>query len=540
MRTLKLYIRPETEESAELALAETQRYCWARNRYIQQARKWVGTKARKRGDGSVVPAQPARVREDNLLPEFRVVADALRSEQRTGRKPSERARYRASGLRPGKRGRDPFEFVRAVPTTDKQRDALAKKLQGLSERYESVECVESGLGRTDCQELAAKEAREIYAEFVAMGGFHGTHRLAQESAAKATRMIKDSDEGRAAMHVPDIQWEWDPECPTRRTKYFRYHATRWSIKRQDIPYVDSIKGPIKQAYIQRQRVSSAESRNPKYRWFLYLVVDEAPAPHAVAHNRTAAGLDLCWRQDDEGATLRVAYVASPVAHGQITIPEAAYGQHQQARSIQGFVDREANFLRSEFGLPAQTSHRTLIERAGLDHPVGKRLVHLAEYAHHAGRHALDSRDEHYLKEAHRLLRAHHTIYCEKLKGTGDIVRTPAKLREHTEDVAKSRERAGKARNQRQSAAPFTFLRLLQREAAKFNTRVVELDPAFTSRICSCGHDMGPSSQAVRRCQECGQRWDVDHLAALNLLRIGQTQDSSVEVPSEPLAPLDLS
>jgi hypothetical protein len=538
MQTIKLYIRPETPESEELARAETERYCWARNRYIQHARKWVGTKARKRADGTVVPSKPARIRDDNLLAEFRTEAETLRGQQRTGRKPSERSRYVASGLRPGKRGADSREFLIATPTTDKHRAALAKKLTDLSERYESVECVESGLGRTDCQELAARESREIYAEFVAMGGFHGTHRLAQEAAAKASRTIRDTAEGRAAMHAPDIKWEWDPECPTRRTKYFRYHSTRWSIKRQDIPYVDSIKGAIKQAYVQRTRVSSAESRNPKYRWFLYLVIDQDSAPHAIAHNRSAAGLDLCWRQQDDGATLRIAYVASQHGHEPITMPASAYKQLQHAKSIKGFVDREANLLRAEYGLPAQTSHRTLLERCGLDHPVGKRLVHLAEYAHHEGRHALDVRDAHYLSEVHRLLAAHHTIYIEKIKGTGYLVQTPTKIRDHVEDVSESRALAGKARDQRQAAAPFTFLRLLQREAPKFNTQVIERDPAFTSRICTCGHDMGPGSQLWRRCQECGQRWDVDHLAALNLSRPEPLQDASAEVTPNPLAPLD--
>jgi hypothetical protein len=426
----------------------------------------------------------------------------------------------------------------------KQLAALKAKLDQLRERYAVVELVEQGLARTDAQELQAAEGREVYAQFVAEGGYYGTHRLAQEAAAKATRPIDDDQEGRAAMHIPDLLWERDEQ--DQRTKYFGYHSTRWSIKRQDIPYVDSVTGAIKQAYLQRERVSSAIARRPKYRWFLFLVVDEDPAPHQIAEHRTAAGLDLCWRGDEgdhDLPTLRVAYVANETSHHEaITMPARAYAQLQHSESIQSLADKDANVLRAELGLPAQTSHRTLLERCSPDHKVGRHLLHLAEWAHHERRHALDARDEHYLLQAHRLLAQHHTIYVERMKGNDrHLVQTPSKLRQAGVSEPDSHAKAGKARDQRQACAPFTFLRLLQREAVKFGSAVVELDPAYTSRICTCGHDMGPGSQAWRRCRECGERWDVDRLAAINLLARGldgDRGDASAAVPRKTPEALD--
>ena len=153
-------------------------------------------------------------------------------------------------------------------------------------------------------------------------------------------------------------------------------------------------------------------------------------------------------------------------------------------------------------------------------------MHLAEWHHGARRNVIASRDAHYLQEVHSLCAAHHTIFVEEIKGGPRLVqRASTRKKKGAPDDAKG----GVAREQRTMVAPFAFLRMLQREASKFGTDVVEVPAAYTSRICvACEYDLGHASTRERSCGGCGQRWDVDHLAALNLLRWGTGSKSGEE------------
>ena len=129
--------------------------------------------------------------------------------------------------------------------------------------------------------------------------------------------------------------------------------------------------------------------------------------------------------------------------------------------------------------------------------------------------------------AHELLRHHHTIYIEDIKGTPSLVQKKSTRKKKSVDPANDKKlKGGVARDQRQLAAPFMFLRTLEREAPKFNTRIVKVPQSFTSRICgACNADIGKVSTVSRTCGDCGQKWDIDHLASLNLLRWGMAQDA---------------
>ena len=458
MKVYKYYVRPCDPASEKAALDEIARYVQARNLLLKLKEKW------------------ARIREEMILPEYRERAAELRATPRTGRKPS--------------------------------------KVRG------------------DREELRAADNRAAYAEFIAAGGSYATWWLAEAASKKALHPVRDEYAGRAGI-LPE-RLEWDGSIA-------RYCGTTWSVharqlrrllkkhaietpsatgQDRDRPVPSGVR--IAQAWLQRERVSTALLRKPRYHWFLVLVLDEEQRVRPISTPRTAAGLDIAWRQDAD--TLRVAYAADDVGeHRPIRMRAQHYERMNHAASLQQLADHDANALRTELGVPHNTSHGRLVKLAP-EHPLAKHMVHLLDWQHGARRNALASRDELYLLEVHRLCAAHHTIYVEKMKGVPELVqkRSTRKKKGAPDDV-----KCGVARGQRQAVAAFAFLRLLQREAGKFGTEVIEVNPAYTSQTCyACDHPMGPADRRERVCDECGRRWDVDHLAALNLLRWGTARKSN--------------
>lgn len=399
-----------------------------------------------------------RIREDMILPEYRERAAVLRATPRTGRKPTKE--------------------------------------------------------RADHAELRAADNRALYAEFIEAGGSYATWWLAEAASKKAKHPVRDEYAGRAGLLAHRLVWNGP---------LVEYAGTRWTVRakqleRRPLP----AEARVAQAWLQRERTSTSLLRNPRYSWFLVLVLDDvAPRMHQVPpeDERCAAGVDIGWRQDEDA--LRVAYVANERgATRAIRMRAQHYERMMHAASLASLADHDANALRAELGVPSNTSHRRLLELAP-GHPLGEHLVHLLEWHHGARRNVIASRDALYLEEAHALLAAHHTLYVEDMKGSARLVQKASTRRKKG---APDDAQGGVAREQRQMAAPFTFLRLLEREAPKFGTQVIRVPAEYTSRVCvACDYDMGAASSRERSCLGCGQRWDVDHLAALNLLRRGTSR-----------------
>lgn len=384
-------------------------------------------------------------------------------------------------------------------------------------------------------------SRADRAHFSKLGLHYGTYMLVEAASKKARHPHPRRcwDEGRAGAPIPTSGPSKGVPCDdahrpcldvTDGIAALKLGAvrTRWSIHSKQLAQRPlPAGGLIVQAWVQRERSSTQLLDHPRYRWFLVLVIDRvSPASHDVPAHRTAAGLDIAWRQDPDSPTLRVAYIADDAGRCQsITMPARQYSRLQHSKSLAEIADREcANPMRSELGVPSNTGHRRLLELAPEDIRA-KQLVHLLEWHHGARQNALASRDAHYLSEIHRLCLAHHTIYIEQIKGVARMTGRRKTVRDKTGD---SSAEGAPARGQRQVTAPFSFLRRLQAEAPKFGTLIVEVDPAYTSRDCLCGVDMGPSSVRERRCDACGRSWDVDHLAALNLLRRGTARNPVTE------------
>lgn len=457
---------------------EIARYVQARNRLLRLAQKWE------------------RIREEQILPEYREIAAQHRVTPRTGRKPSKAHKCNRQGL---------------------------CKHCGLEIQAEhrKDDCTAPGAGtRADREELRAADNRALYAEFIAAGGSYATWHLAAAATKKAKHLVRDEYAGRAGM-IPD-RLRWDGSI-------LQYGTTQWSVHAKQLakrPIPEEAR--IAQAWLQRERTTTSLLRKPHYVWQLVVVLDEvSPRMHPVKPNRTAAAIDIAWRQDQD--TLRVAYVADDAGHHRpIRLRPEHYQRFQHAASIASLVDLEANKLRTKFRVPDNTSHRRLLELAtdDADREIGEHMVHLEQWHHGGGRNLITSRDQHYLEQVHALCAAHHTIYIEDMKGSPKLVQKASTRKKH--GAAEDAE-GGVAREQRQMVAPFSFLRMLQREAGKFACDVIAVPAAYTSRICvACDYDMGPRAKLERTCVGCGQRWDIDHLAALNLLRWGTARKPTDE------------
>lgn len=556
MYTYKILVTPLDEYSHDKALAEVKRYCLVRNAYMQHQQQWLECTPEKITDAD------------------RKRASVLADEPRTGRKPSKKTLVRCS---------TPFnEKARKMEAEYRlTEDAkLEEKLTDLKERWMNVEVVSSGLTRDLREELKAADARSLYKQFVDEGMYDQTYHLAQQAAAAAKHQIPVSElEGRAAINPAYIRWEdFGPDADQSVMVYARpaegarepdpKKFTYWRLNRNHLrrrpitaaqeeavrahdakrvgmvpilhdssrPPVDA---PIRQAYLTYTRVSSKLLTYWRYEWHLCLVLDVKRPQRAVDKNRCAAGMDLCWRGSPNDNTLRVAYVANTRGeHWAVDMPKRAYQRMQHAESISTLADQDANKLRADLGLHPETSHIKILhaqwhrenpestpDMNWRTHPIkneiAQHMVHLVEWAHYDKRRAINHRNREYLREIHKILRAHHTIYIEDMKGSSQLVQKKSTREKKFGEL--SAEQAGRARDQRQAAAPFTaYLRILQSEAPKFSTEVVLVDPAFSSRLCiECGMDMGKSSELSRTCPHCKVRhYDIDRLAAINILGSG--------------------
>jgi putative transposase len=114
------------------------------------------------------------------------------------------------------------------------------------------------------------------------------------------------------------------------------------------------------------------------------------------------------------------------------------------------------------------------------------------------------RQDFHQKTALALVRENETIYHEDLQ-------TANLLKNH--HLAKSISDAGWS----------AFLSFLSFKAACAGRRVIAVNPAFTSQICSgCGVVVHKGlSVRWRLCPDCGTSLHRDHNAALNIVRLGQ-------------------
>lgn len=609
MLVAKIYVRPCDGEAEALALGELELYMETRARLVDIENRWL------------------RIGDQPLVEEARADAQHHRDHPpETGRKPTLRTRVRVTGRRVTVREDDPRrgeKLERAAAATreldltesggiaaaliklrrrwgsvevierDRQRyrvrcteprspraketevtewvkasRALGDKLAELRDKWETVEILEEGVGRSDHAELQAAQKREAYHQHVDAGGYNGTYHLAAEAVSKAgkttqftdplgrrqirrRRITETSDDGRAAVALSRLTW--DPDDPTALT----IHGTRWTAHRRQLqlrPVTEAHRAKpgsrprpdptwlgcgacIVRAHLQRDRVTVATRLNVRYHWYLVLTLDCERPVAAISGERVAAGLDLSWRQSPSGGLRAAMAVLADGSQIEVTMPAELVAQAERADQYQQSADLEANRLRSMLGLPQRTSHRRLAQRALEAAPrpvhadyhgrppeswtaaeIAHHMIHLDELAYHTRQNWIAQRNDSYREQVVRLLERVDQLRVEKMKGDPQLTEKDA---------------GAVARDQRHRAAAFSFAFLVRQLAPRYGTTLVECDPAYTSRICHCGHDMGASSALRRTCSECGTvHHDVDVLAAHNLLHgIERPGDASPPAPA---------
>jgi putative transposase len=152
------------------------------------------------------------------------------------------------------------------------------------------------------------------------------------------------------------------------------------------------------------------------------------------------------------------------------------------------------------------AQRRVARRKQGSHRRRKAVVLLAK----AHQHTRNQRRDFHHQEARKLVQQYDVIYHEDL-------RVRNMVRNH--HLAKSIADAGWS----------AFLAILTFKAVGAGKRVHAVTPAYTSQACSGCGVLGSKGLSVRwhRCPDCGASLHRDHNAALNILRLGQRQESKV-------------
>lgn len=482
MLVAKIHIRPADEHSEALAIQEVEGYCHARNSL------------------TAIKARFERLRAPGveILPKWRERAAQEAATERTGRPPTPKALVRCS---------EPVNPNARVTSKELRLSMGAKyeaALEKLRTQWLSVEVVETGLARDAHQELHALANREAYA---ARTCHYATWWLAEAASKKAKHSLKSFDEGRAGMLPEHLQIERDVA---------RYQGTTWTLNRKQLDRVQPIQP--KQCWIQRERHGSNLREWPKYRWFLVLVYDLDRQPiHAPGQHGTVA-LNTGWSTRNQDNPLRTAYwVDDQGGHGSLDMDAVAWDRAQFSHSIAELQGNESAGLARTMGLPSNAKVPTVVRRAkesGVPEyrVTAEHLIHLDEYHRPMLSRAIRRRDDEYRRQADDLCRRYQRIVIEDVDYAKLIQRTKKTAAASSETIA------GGAR---QLKAPGTFIDILKGRAVLHGCEIVSVDPAYHSRRCTCGHDMGASRDRMRACVECGLPWDVDRLAATNALASGQ-------------------
>lgn len=305
-------------------------------------------------------------------------------------------------------------------------------------------------------------------------------------------------------------------------------------------------GVIKWAWAQRTRIG------PDYRWAICLTVDTGiglTMRDADASRDGIVALDLGWRARPDG--FRIAYWLDSLGrHDEIVLPEQDMEDLKHIRSI-GAARRNAfnevlpllrDWIEAQPALPdwfakatetiaywkspdrlAALVWRWRHERFAGDEEIyaaidawRKKDRHLHQWHAHGTANILARRDELYRKLAAHLARHYRTIVIEKF----DLreVAGRAGRDEHATDAEKVI--ADNVSSRRHMAAPGVFRLAVINAARSRGTEVVAVPAQWTTMDCAtCGHrekwDAAPSID--HRCTRCGDTWDQDHQACVNLL-----------------------
>jgi len=274
-------------------------------------------------------------------------------------------------------------------------------------------------------------------------------------------------------------------------------------------------------------------------------VTYAREPAVMPERPGIVALDLGWRQRPDGS-LRVAYCADDQGnHREVVMPESVRMRLRKARDLREIQDLHFNravrwlarwldagkapewLARERPHLGQWRSHGRL-RRLVLDWRrtrfVGDERIfaamerwlhrsrHLYQWEVDAQRKALLARRELYRCTAAQIARAYGRVVIEQFDlATAKRLKAP----EQGEDAPLAQ------RAQLHASAPGEFRQCLTQAVQREGGLVISVDASGTTSHCHacggvCSWEQG--EELWHRCEYCGELWDQDHNAAINLLR----------------------
>jgi putative transposase len=128
------------------------------------------------------------------------------------------------------------------------------------------------------------------------------------------------------------------------------------------------------------------------------------------------------------------------------------------------------------------------------------------------------------KQSYGLVRCYEAIVFEDLRVANLSKKPKPKQDEETGQYLPNGAAAKGGLNKSINDAGWaTFVQLCEYKTANAGTKVVKVNPRFTSQTCSaCGHceKANREDQATFVCKQCGLAMNADHNAAINILTLG--------------------
>lgn len=309
---------------------------------------------------------------------------------------------------------------------------------------------------------------------------------------------------------------------------------------------------IKWAHLIRKKIGRRDS------WELQLTLESEVFRSRSNHGRGAVAIDIGWR----GGEL-VAYATDEFGYSvQICTPERFRGSLDKVDEIRSERDKLFNdevaallnwiadnevpdWLITDLTHARQwRTQRRLIRlitdwgnrRFTGDAFVFERLLvwrrkdrELWDWEANQRHKTIECRRERYRVIAKRLCTTYSTIVIEDPK-VMKLCKFTRRLRPEDGDPSEGRQ----YRKNMKSAAPGEFREILTRMADKYGARLIDVDPAYSSRRCSwcgCADTWQDSAEREHRCMSCRRTFNRDLNACRNLLNKAGFQPKDIE-PSD--------
>lgn len=309
-------------------------------------------------------------------------------------------------------------------------------------------------------------------------------------------------------------------------------------------------GTIKWAHLIRYRVAD------RMQWFVQFVVDVADDAPREKCGHGAAGIDVGWRQKDNG-DLRVAVLHDEYGGTrELVLPKDLIDKNEHVRGLAALRDTNLDkakldligWLSGQQGMELKPQHvsmwrspgriKKLVDEVGELMPLSlrERLTaylkqdrHLWQWQEHERQKVLARRQYIYRCFAADVTRTYSVLAIEEM----DLRKFASRGKPEDGTQAQRQDK-----DNRQFACISELRQSLANAAAERGVRLEKLDPSFSTLRChECGtvdEGWNPATQLEHTCPNCGAVWDQDVNAAKNLLASAllTKQDASVLVDTE--------